>query len=55
VAGGFVADAAGGRLQFVFLMLAGAAGAATLCGWGLQRVARTVRVARTTRATRAPD
>jgi len=58
VAGGFVADAAGGRLQFVFLMLAGAAGAATLCGWGLQRVARTVRTARTTRAsrtTRAPD
>ena len=39
-AGGLVADAAGGRLQYVFLLLAAVAGVATLCGVALQRVAR---------------
>ena len=39
-AGGLVADAAGGRLQFVFLLLAAVAGVAALCGVALQRTAR---------------
>jgi predicted MFS family arabinose efflux permease len=41
--GGLVADAAGGRLQYVFLMLAAVAGVATLCGIALQRSARAAR------------
>ena len=44
-AGGLVADAAGGRLQYVFLMLAAVAGVATLCGLALQRSARGARPA----------
>jgi len=41
VSGGFVVDTTGGRLQFVFLLLAAVAAVATLCGWGLQRAAHT--------------
>jgi len=41
--GGLVADAAGGRLQYVFLMLAAVAAVATLCGLALHRSARGAR------------
>jgi hypothetical protein len=42
VAGGLIADAAGGRLQYVFLMLAVAAAAATVAAVGLTRVSRRI-------------
>ena len=45
VAGGAVADAAGGELQWVYLMLAAAGVVATVCGLALTRVARRVREA----------
>ncbi len=43
LAGGVVADAAGGRLQYVWLMLAGAAGLATVCAVALAVLARGLR------------
>ncbi len=46
VAGGYVADAAGGRLHYVFLMLAGAAFVATLAAVGLVRVSDRIETAR---------
>ena len=42
VAGGLLADAAGGRLQYVFLMLAVAAAAATAAAVGLARVSQRI-------------
>ncbi len=42
LAGGLIADAAGGRLQYVFLMLAVAAAAATVAAVGLARVSRRI-------------
>ena len=42
VAGGLIADAAGGRLQYVFLMLAVAAATATAAAVGLARVSRRI-------------
>ncbi len=42
VAGGLIADAAGGRLQYVFLMLAVAAAAATAAAVALARVSRRI-------------
>jgi predicted MFS family arabinose efflux permease len=46
VAGGLIADAAGGRLQYVFLMLAGAALVATLAAIGLVRVSDRIEAGR---------
>jgi len=43
VAGGVVADAAGGRLQYVWLMLAAVAGLATVCAIALAVLARRLR------------
>lgn len=40
---GVVADAAGGRLQYVWLMLAGVAGLATVCAVALAVLARRLR------------
>jgi MFS family permease len=42
LAGGLIADAAGGRLEYVFLMLAVAAAAATAAAVGLARVSRRI-------------
>jgi predicted MFS family arabinose efflux permease len=46
VAGGYVADAAGGRLQYVFLMLAGAALVAALAAVGLVRASDRIEATR---------
>ena len=43
VAGGVIADAAGGRLQYVWLMLAAVAGLATICAIALALLARALR------------
>jgi FSR family fosmidomycin resistance protein-like MFS transporter len=41
LAGGHIADAAGGDLKWIFLMLAGVAGLAALCGIGLMATERS--------------
>ena len=54
VAGGAVADAAGGELQWVYLMLAGAALVAGICGAALTLLARRLHVPTPPRAATEP-